>query len=321
VNPETQEGPQSEIPQTEHFFAELDDTLLADVDSLDESVPPSSMGKEAWYKLRRQPLFFVSALLILLILAVAIFPQWFSQGQLNTCDLADSMEGARAGHPMGFDKLGCDVYTRVIYGARPSVMVGVLTMLAVLVLGGAIGALAGWYGKWVDAVFSRIADIFFAIPSVLAAIVFLQSQKDKAGVGGVVLILAAFGWPQMARITRGAVLSLKNSDFVTASEALGVSRWKVLLRHILPNAASPMIVTATVSLGTYIVAEATLSFLGLGLPITMRSWGWQIANAKNMLRVDPAILVWPAAALAVTVLAFIMLGDAVRDALDPKERG
>jgi oligopeptide transport system permease protein len=221
---------------------------------------------------------------------------------------------------MGFDKQGCDIFTMVVYGARPSVMVGTLTMLTVLVLGGAIGALAGWRGGWIDATLSRVADVFFAIPLVLAAIVFLNSQRDKATVFTVVFIMAAFGWPQMARIARGAVLAVKNQDFITASRALGSGRWQILVKHVLPNAASPMIVTATVSLGTYVVTEATLSFLGLGLPISFHSWGLQIADAKNLIRTDPHVLLFPGAALAVTVLAFIMLGDAVKDALDPKAR-
>jgi oligopeptide transport system permease protein len=306
---------------TEHFFADFDETELGDVDALDESVPPSSMWRDAWRKLRRQPLFTISALLIVLVLAVALFPGWFSQANMNACSLADSLKGPQAGHPLGFDKQGCDIYARVIHGARPSVLVGILTTLTVVVLGGAIGALAGYYGRWLDAVLSRLGDVFFAIPVVLAAIVFLQSMRDRAGVVGVVAVLAAFGWPQMARITRGAVLAIRDSDFVTAARALGVSRGKILWRHVMPNAASPMIVTATVSLGTYIVAEATLSFLGLGLPLTMRSWGWQIGDAKTYLREAPELLFWPASALAITVLAFIMLGDALRDALDPKARG
>jgi len=304
----------------EHFFADLDETGLAGIDELDVSTPPASLWKEAWQKLRRQPLFIVSAALVLLITVVAIFPGWFTSGDPKLCDLSNFEELPSRAHILGFDHQGCDIFVRVIYGARPSVLVGVLSMLAVLVLGGVIGALAGWYGRWVDATLSRVADIFFAIPLVLAAIVFLAAQKDRTGVFSVVLIIAAFGWPQMARITRGAVLALKNADFVTASRALGVSRFTILRRHILPNAAAPMIVTATVALGTYVVIEATLSFLGLGLPISMRSWGSQIAAARDSLKTAPHVLIFPSLALALTVLAFIMLGDAVRDALDPKAK-
>ncbi|MDR1512785.1 MAG: ABC transporter permease [Propionibacteriaceae bacterium] len=304
-----------------HFVADHDESSLGEVDALDESVPPASLWREAGRKLVRRPLFIVSALMIVVILAVTIAPGVFTTGSLTECLLSRRFGPPEAGHPFGFDQQGCDVFARIVYGARPSVLVGVLSMLVVLLVGGTVGALAGWRGGWLDAVFSRLGDIFYAIPTVLAALVFLNSQRDKAPsvmVFLVVGVIAAFAWPQMARMTRGSVLSVKSSDFVTASRAIGVTNRRILIRHIVPNAAAPMIVTATVSLGTYIVLEATLSFLGLGLPITMRSWGQQISSNQGMVRTHPEQLFYPGAALALTVLAFIMLGDAVRDALDPK---
>jgi oligopeptide transport system permease protein len=314
-------------PRQPHFVADLAATPLDVVDKLDESAPPASLWKEAWRTLRRQPLFVISAVALVFIVFVVAFPQWFSSidpSALGTdnCTLSHSLNGPAAGHPFGFDKQGCDVFALVIYGARPSVLVGVFTMLTVVLLGASLGALAGYYGRWLDAVISRVAEIFFAIPMILAAIVILSVFKAKGGVGlvGVVLVMTCFGWPQMARITRGAVMSVRGADFITASKALGVSRFRILLRHVLPNAAPSIIVTATVSLGTYIVTEATLSFLGIGLPQSMHSWGRQIMEAKNWIRDAPEVLFYPAAALALTVLAFIMLGDAVRDALDPKVR-
>jgi oligopeptide transport system permease protein len=305
-----------------HFVADWDESTVGEIDALDESVPPASLWKEAGRKLIRRPTFIVAALMIVVILAVTIFPTWFSAGDPKAgCLLANRFGPATAGAPLGFDQQGCNVWTFIVYGARPSVLVGVLAMLAVLLLGGTIGALAGWYGHWLDAILSRLGDIFYAIPTVLAALVFLNSQKGKGGTTMVFLVvgvIAVFAWPQMARITRGAVLSVKSSDFITASRALGVSNRKILLRHVLPNAAAPMIVVATTSLGTYIVLEATLSFLGLGLPLSMHSWGSQVASAQGLIRNHPDQLFYPSAALALTVLAFIMLGDAVRDALDPK---
>jgi oligopeptide transport system permease protein len=299
----------------------MDESGLGQIDALDESVPPASLWREAGRKLVRRPSFIVAAVMILIVVAVTCFPGLFASGDPNSgCFLASRFGGPSAGHPLGFDQQGCDIYTRIIHGARPSVLVGALTMLTVLLLGGTVGALAGWRGGWLDAILSRLGDIFYAIPTVLAALVFLNSQKDRSGVVMVVLVIAAFAWPQMARITRGAVLAVKNADFVTAARALGVSNRRILVSHVLPNAAAPMIVTATVSLGTYIVLEATLSFLGLGLPLTMHSWGSQISAAQGLIRTHPEQLLWPSAALALTVLAFIMLGDAVRDALDPKAR-
>lgn len=306
-------------PHQSHFFAELDVALDA-VDSVDESAPPASLWHDAWQNLRTRPIFWASAVLILLVIVVAAFPRLFTSVDPTFCELKHSLGSSVSGHPFGFDRQGCDVYSRVIYGARASVTVGVLTTIAVVVLGGIVGALAGFYGKWFDALLSRITDIFFAIPLVLAAIVVMQVFSTKRTVVTVVLVLSVFGWPQIARITRGAVMSVKNADFITAATALGASRLRNLVQHVLPNAAAPIIVTATVSLGTFIVAEATLSFLGIGLPGTVMSWGADISHAQASIRTQPSVLFYPAGALALTVLSFIMMGDAVRDALDPKAR-
>ena len=148
----------------------------------------------------------------------------------------------------------------------------------------------------------------------------MQVFKDYRTVWMVVTVLALFGWTNIARITRGAVMSTKNEEFVTAAKAVGASRWQILRRHIMPNAAAPIIVYATVALGTFIVAEATLSFLGIGLPSDVVSWGGDIAKAQSSLRANPTVLFYPALALGMTVLSFIMMGDVVRDALDPKAR-
>jgi oligopeptide transport system permease protein len=198
--------------------------------------------------------------------------------------------------------------------------VGILTTLLVVLIGGTIGALAGFYGGWLDAILSRVTDIFFAVPMLLGAIVVLNMLKTNGSIFKVVLVLALFGWTQMARIARGAVLEAKNKDFITASTALGSSRVRNLLRHIIPNSLAPVVVTATVSLGTFIVSEATLSFLGLGLPSNVVSWGSDISVAQDNLRIAPWPLFYPSIALAVTVLAFILLGDAIKDAIDPKSK-
>ena len=308
----------------EHFVAPLDETPVSATDSVKEDSQPLSLWAEAWRNLRRQPLFIISAILILLVIAVAAFPSLFSSIDPSSeqCLLANSNGGAVSGHPLGFTNQGCDVYARIIYGARASVTVGLLTTICVVILGGILGALAGYYGGWLDAVIARLGDIFFALPLILGAIIIMQlpAFRENRNVWTVVVTLVIFGWPQIARITRGAVISVRNAGFVVASQALGVSRFKALLKHVIPNAMAPVIVIATISLGTFIVAEATLSFLGIGLPPSVMSWGNDISSAQPYLRVNPAALLWPAAALSLTVLSFIMLGDAVRDALDPKAR-
>lgn len=306
----------------EHFVAPLEETPLAAVDSVTEGGAPLSLWAEAWRNLRKQPLFIISSLLILLVILVALFPQWFASVDPTSCTLNDSAEGARAGHPMGFTLQGCDVYARMIHGTRASLTVGIFCTIGVLIIGGIMGALAGYYGGWLDALLARLGDVFFALPLILGAIIInqLPAFRDNKSVWTVVVALVAFGWPQIARITRGAVLENRNADFVTASKALGLSRFGALIKHVLPNSLAPIIVVASISLGTFIVAEATLSFLGLGLPQSVMSWGNDISDAQPQVRNNPGVLLWPAAALSVTVLSFIMLGDALRDALDPKAR-
>lgn len=304
----------------ERYVSDEDETGLGAVDAVADESAPASMWGEAWKQLRGRPLFWLATIIIFLALAMAIFPSLFTKQDPGFCELSNSLGAPSAGHPFGFDKQGCDIYSRVVFGARASVSVGVLTTLAVTFLGTVVGTLAGYFGGWVDAINSRIVDIIFAVPLILAAIVFMQMFSGQRTVFMVVLILAAFGWPQIARITRGAVMATKNEEYVTASRALGASKWRIITAHILPNAAAPIIVYATVALGTFIVAEATLSFLGVGLPADVVSWGGDISRAQVALRTKPMVLFYPALALAMTVLSFIMMGDVVRDALDPKAR-
>ncbi|MFP7364606.1 ABC transporter permease [Corynebacterium callunae] len=307
-------------PGQEHFIADTDETGLGAVDAVADDSAPTSMWGEAWRDLRRRPLFWVSAVLILLAFALAIVPSLFTNTDPQFCELSNSLGDPTAGHPFGFDRQGCDIYARTVYGARASVAVGVLTTLLVVIIGTIFGALAGFFGGIMDTILSRITDIFFAVPLVLAAIVVMQMFKEHRTIVTVVLVLGIFGWTNIARITRGAVMTAKNEEYVTSARALGASKAKMLLSHIMPNAAAPIIVYSTVALGTFIVAEATLSFLGIGLPPSIVSWGADIAKAQTSLRTQPMVLFYPAMALALTVLSFIMMGDVVRDALDPKSR-
>ncbi|MFC4372984.1 ABC transporter permease [Nocardia halotolerans] len=302
----------------QHYVAPADEVEVLDTDRVLDAGTPTSIWGDAWRRLRRNPMFLVSVVLIALIMLVVVWPSLFTDQDPRHCLGEFGMDGPRPGHPFGFDKQGCDIYARTIHGARASVTVGIGSAALFLLVGGTLGALAGFYGGLLDTIVSRIAEIFFAIPMVLAAIVLLQLLRP-AGVWTVVGILVAFTWPQAARIARGAVIEAKNSEYVTAAEALGVSRFGTLVRHVLPNSASPLIVVATIWLGVFIVTEATLSYLGVGLPPDITAWGADIARAKTEIRTSP-ILFYPATALAITVLSFIMLGDAVRDALDPKER-
>jgi oligopeptide transport system permease protein len=272
-----------------------------------------------WRQLRGRPKFVVAAVLILFILVVAVFPGLFTGADPDYADPSQSLLSPSAAHWFGTDLQGHDIYARTIYGARASVTVGLGATLAVFIVGGALGALAGFYGGWVDALVSRVTDVFFGLPLLLAAIVLMGVLHHRT-VWMVIAILALFGWPQVARIARGGVLEVRGSDYVLAAEALGLSRFQILLRHALPNALGPVIAVATISLGLFIVTEATLSYLGVGLPATVVSWGGDISIDQTRLRAGSPILFYPAGALAITVLAFMMLGDALRDALDPSSR-
>lgn len=307
-------------PGQSHYVSEIDETGLGAVDAVPDESAPASMWSEAWKRLRVRPLFWISAFIILIAVLVAAFPQIFTSVDPKFCELSNSLAGPQAGHPFGFNKQGCDVYSRVIHGARASVSVGIFTTLCVVLIGATLGSLAGFFGGWLDAIIGRITDIFFAVPLLLAAIVFMQMFKENRNIWMVILVLSIFGWTSITRITRGAVMSAKNEEYVTAARATGASKWRILLSHILPNAMAPIIVYATVALGTFIVAEASLSFMGIGLPSSVVSWGGDISIARHELRAQPMVLFYPAAALAVTVLSFIIMGDVVREALDPKAR-
>jgi oligopeptide transport system permease protein len=280
---------------------------------------PRSLWSDAWHDLRRNPIFVISALLILFLILVAVWPSLFTSTDPTYAQLAHGNEGRAPGHPFGFDRQGHDVYARVVYGARASVTVGILVTSGVVLIGGFIGAIAGFYGGAADSLLSRLTDVFFAIPILLFAIVFLSSFPFR-NIWTVVAAIMLVGWPSVARIMRGSVISVKEADFVTAARALGASDRRILSRHILPNAIAPVIVVATILLGVFIVLEATLSYLGIGLPGSTVSWGGDINDAQASLRTAPHVLFYPSVALSITVLAFMLLGDAVRDALDPKLR-
>ncbi|GGV75227.1 MULTISPECIES: ABC transporter permease [Streptomyces] len=282
-----------------------------------------SLWGDAWRDLRTNWIFIVSAVLILLLLVMAAWPGLFTNADPNNKDLANHyLQHPNYGHWfqedwLGYDAQGRSVYARAIYGTRASLLVGAGTTVLVVILGGVIGMIAGYFGGWVDAVLSRVTDMFMGIPFLLGAMVMLNSFTDRS-ITVVIAALAFLGWTQTARVMRGAVITVKSTDYVQAAKALGAGTGRILFRHVMPNAIAPVIVVATISLGVYIGAEATLSFLGLGLNGV--SWGNDISDGGNSIRVAQWIMLYPSIMLSVTVLAFIMLGEAVRNALDPKTR-
>jgi|tagenome__1003787_1003787.scaffolds.fasta_scaffold20959979_3 oligopeptide transport system permease protein len=287
---------------------------------------PRSLWSDAWHDLRRRPLFIVSGVVIVLLVVIAVFPGLFTSADPNLTDLARSRKPPSADAWFGYDLQGRDVYARVIYGTRWSLLVGIGAAVFTVLIGSVLGILAGFAGGWVDGLLSRIGEVFFGLPFVLGAIVILTIFRN-AGVNGalpivgvVVLSLAALSWPVAMRIMRSAAISAKQQDYVKAARALGARPARIVFRHLLPNCLAPVLVYATIALGAFIGAEATLSFLGIGLRDPAVSWGVMISDSRNFIRVAPHMLLFPAGFLTVTVLAFVMLGDAVREALDPKLR-
>ncbi|HEU4756201.1 MAG TPA: ABC transporter permease [Agromyces sp.] len=313
--------PSNTRPTQTHFVAPLEETPLVAIDSVKAEGKPTNLWTDAWKDVRRRPMFWISAALILIVVIVALFPGWFTQVPPNNdCQLANSNGGPQPGHPLGFTRQGCDIYSRIIHGTSTSLSVGIIVTVLVAFLGLVFGGLAGFYGGWIDSVLSRLGDIFFSIPYILAAVVIMSVLSQYANVWVISLAIGIFAWPATARVLRAEILRVKNSDFVMASTAIGVAPFRILVRHVLPNSIAPVIVITTISLASAIVAEATLSFLGVGLPSSTMSWGNDISQAQTDLRTAPQTLILPSIALSVTVLAFIMMGEVIRDALDPKAR-
>ena len=230
-----------------------------------------------------------------------------------------TLEGPTASHPLGTDALGRDVLSRVLWGGRVSLAVGVGVEALVVVLGCVIGLLAGYFGGPVDAALMRITDVVMAFPSLVLAI-GLIAVFEQPGLDKVFIVLVALGWTTIARVVRGEVLSLKTRDFVHAARALGGGHRAIMLRHLLPNALAPLLVAATIGVGGNMVAEAGLSFLGLGAQAPTISWGAMLADGQTFLASAPWVAVFPGAALLLAVLGMNLLGDGLRDLLDPRLR-
>jgi oligopeptide transport system permease protein len=285
-----------------------------------------SLTSDAWRSLKKNPIFWVSMVLIVVFVLMAAWPSLFTNVDPNAAVLKEARQKPSGNAWFGRDIQGYDIYSRTVYGARASILVGVFASIATVLIGGAMGVVAGYYGGWLDSLVSRVTDIFFAIPLLLGGILFMATFPNDVNspyllvVGKVVLVLSIFGWPGLARLMRSSVLQVKPNDYVQAARALGATPWRIIRAHVLPNALAPMIVVATINLGVFISVEATLSFLGIGLTPPAVSWGVAISDAIVALRTTPHILLFPSLFLSLAVLAFIMLGDAVRDAFDPKSR-
>ncbi len=260
----------------------------------------------------------VSLVFILLEVVMAIFAKQVAPYDPYYSDYTATYQGPTAKHWFGTDDFGRDVLSRVIYGTRVSYAVGVLSQVIVVIIGLPIGAVSGLIGKTLDFVVMRVIDILSSIPGLLLYILLMVALG--AGLNNIILAMSITGWIGIARLVRGQVLSLKETDFVRASRSMGAGTSWIVRSHIIRNSLTPVIVSMTLGVPGAMFAEAGLSFLGLGVPPPTPSWGQMIGIYQSYMRTAPHLILYPALVLAVTMLAWIVLGDGVRDALDPNIR-
>jgi peptide/nickel transport system permease protein len=280
--------------------------------------PARPRWRETLGLLARNPTAAVAAVLLLLIVLIAVFDEPLAPQGANEIDVAARLEAPSLEHWFGTDDLGRDVLSRIVLGASVSLRVGFLAVAVALVVGASIGLLAGFYGRWVDDVLMRIMDMLFAFPAVLLAIAVLAVRGP--GSGNTALAIAIVYVPVFARVTRASVLGVREEVYVRASRSVGASDWRLLTRHVLPNAAPPIIVQTSISLAFAVLAEAALSFLGLGTQPPNPSWGLMLAEGRGFIDIAWWIAFFPGMAIFLTVLCFNLLGDGLRDVLDPRQR-
>ncbi len=303
---------------------EFETTVLNDPEGGEPTGKASrTLWSDAWFRLRRNKLAIAGlvwlAIVVLFALSADLWvPQTF--GEPETIDtstvVGQSLQPPSVEHPFGTDKLGRDVLSRVIYGARVSLQVGLIAVSISILIGLITGALAAYYGGWWDTLIMRLADVFFAFPYILFAVAMIAVLGP--GLVNVFIAIGILGWPTIARVFRSSILGVKENEYVDAARAMGASDLRILFRHIVPNAIAPIIVYATMSVGGAILSEAALSFLGIGVQPPTPSWGLMLSEARALMQRAPWLMIYPGAAILTTVLSFVLMGDGLRDALDVK---
>jgi peptide/nickel transport system permease protein/oligopeptide transport system permease protein len=286
---------------------------------------PRSATADAWRELRRRPLFWIALFVMVVVTVMACWPSLFTSADPTNCALSRKMAGPSGQAIFGFDVQGCDVFAKSVYGTRNSLLVGTMAALLAGIVGMVLGLTGGYFGRWWDVIVSRLVDIVLGLPLLLAGIVFMKRVSNAGGgpnarLIALIAVLGLLGWTTAARVIRSSVITAKQQDYVAAARMLGAGDRRIMWRHILPNALAPFIVIITMALGAFIAAEATLSFLGIGLQKPSQSWGIDISESRRFMRENPVPLAVPSTFLALTVLAFIILGDTIREAFDPKLR-
>jgi peptide/nickel transport system permease protein len=280
----------------------------------------SAVGQ--WRDIRRRfvrnPLAVVGLVLVVALILIAILAPYISPYTPTHQDLLDTQAAPSWKHPFGTDIVGRDQLTRVIYGTRIALIVGLSTIVLSTAVGVILGAIAGYFGKFWDSLIMRICDVFFAFPLLVGAVLVITVAGQ--GALSVIIALAIFGWSYSARLLRGSILSVREAEYVEAERSLGAGRWRIVTRHILPNTFAPVMVYAAFSVGSAVVSEAALSYLGVGVKPDVAEWGNLIASGQGSFDQQPWLTLIPAGAVVLTTLAFVFIGDGLRDALDPKLR-
>ena len=301
------------------YIADMFKPVDKDIESAEAIVRPSvTYWQDAWRRLKQNRLAMVGLWVIVAITLIAIFGPMLSPYSYSDQSLFDQNMYITREHWLGTDDLGRDLLTRIMYGARISLTVGFVASFINLTVGVVYGGISGYYGGQVDNIMMRIVEILSGIPLLLYVILLMVVLKP--GLQNILIALGLVYWLGMARIVRGQILSLKEQDYVLAARTIGANNWRIIWKHLIPNAMGPIIVTATLNIPQAIFTEAFLSFIGLGVNAPMASWGVLANDSLPSFRTYPWQLFFPAIAISITMLAFNFLGDGLRDALDPKQR-
>ena len=287
--------------------------LLTDISDLQAARP---LRKDVWRRFKQNRLAVLGLAIIVGLVLVAVFAPLIAPFSITERDSGAFRKPPSSEHWFGTDTIGRDVFSRVVFGARVSLRIGITATAIGLAIGLLLGALAGYLGGLVDTLIMRITDIFLAIPYIVLAVAIASVLGRSENT--VILVLGFTGWLGICRIVRSSFLSLKQLEYVEAASALGYSKARIMFRHILPNALQPIIVYGTIAVGTVILSEAALSFLGVGPTDPTPAWGLMVADGRSLLATAPHLLFFPGMAIFITVLAFVFVGDGLRDALDPK---
>ena len=281
--------------------------------------PPVSLWRDAWNRLLKNRMAMVGLVFVLIVVLAAVLAAWVAPYHYKETDFKDIRKPPSAEHLMGTDKLGRDVFSRIIWGAQVSVTVAVVGSLTALVIGLTYGSISGYLGGRIDNYMMRFVDVMYAFPTILFIILIMVVLGP--GLVNIFIGIGAVGWMSMARLVRGQFLSLKEKEFVEAARMIGASDIEIIARHLLPNSLGPIVVAITLNIPYLILLESVLSFIGLGVPPPFPSWGQMISEGWQGMRAVPHLTLFPGLAISISMLAFNFLGDGLRDALDPMMRG